>query len=353
MSLCSRYRVAAIVPCRNNEGAVGKVVADLLTVVPGLTVHVYDAGSSDRTVEHARTAGAVVSVEPMGLKRDVVRRAFAEIDADVYVLMDGNGAYDAATVPRLIERLVSENLDHVVGVRDEASALGGLLSPVEVTEQRVLDKLTKFLFGHATGDVLSGCRVLSNRYVKSFSGAPCALPIEAHLTVHTLALRIPSASVPIPYQGPPGADASQARNDRGSRHVLGLIVGLARHERPMVFFGLLALASAAACAAVAAAPTLAHFSTGAEPHAFTLITVGLFMLLATSFLLSGTVLDGVRRWRHENQRLTYMGFSPVSDAADVAQTAVELVVQPTAQPRRTALIDSAEWTARRIDGRTL
>src|SRR3954454_22502144 len=197
MSLAMRYRVAAIVPCHNEEIAVAKVVTDLQAAVPGIIVYVYDNRSSDRTAERAREAGAVVCHEPLRGKGNVVRRAFADIDADIYLLIDGDDTYDAAAAPRLIEQLVNENLDHVVGVRREVEGLAGgtAYRPNHATGNKVLNGIVASIFGDSMCDMLSGYRIFSRRFVKSFPAVSREFEIETELTVHSLALRIPSTTV--------------------------------------------------------------------------------------------------------------------------------------------------------------
>ena len=166
-----RYRIAAIVPCHNEEVAVAKVVRDLRAAVPGITVYVYDNRSTDRTAERARAAGAVVCHEPLKGKGNVVRRAFADIDADIYLLIDGDDTYDAFAAPAMIERLVSENLDQVVGVRRQVEGLdGSAYRPNHELGNRVLNRIVCAIFGDSMGDMLSGYRVFSRRFVQELPG---------------------------------------------------------------------------------------------------------------------------------------------------------------------------------------
>src|SRR3954451_17794801 len=195
MSLASQYRIAAIVPCHNEEAAVAKVVTDLQSAVPGITVYVYDNCSTDRTIEHAMSAGAVVCREPLKGKGNVVRRAFADIDADIYLLIDGDDTYDAAAAPAMIERLVTENLDQVVGVRRGSAYRSG-----HEFGNRLLNRIVCAIFGDTMGDMLSGYRVFSRRFVKSFPAVSREFEIETELTVHSLALRIPSTSVRVGFR---------------------------------------------------------------------------------------------------------------------------------------------------------
>jgi glycosyltransferase involved in cell wall biosynthesis len=200
MSLATQYRIAAIVPCHNEEAAVAKVVTDLHAAVPGMKVYVYDNCSTDRTVERAMSAGAIVCHEPLKGKGNVVRRAFADIDADIYLLIDGDDTYDTAAAPAMIEKLVTENLDHVVGVRREVEGrAGSAYRPAHATGNKVLNQIVCRIFGDSMGDMLSGYRIFSRRFVKSFPAVSREFEIETELTVHALALRIPSATVDVGF----------------------------------------------------------------------------------------------------------------------------------------------------------
>src|SRR6478672_1128401 len=186
MSLASQYRIAAIVPCHNEEAAVAKVVTDLHASVPGITVYVYDNCSTDRTAQRAREAGAVVCREPLKGKGNVVRRAFADIDADIYLLIDGDDTYDAFAAPAMLERLVVENLDQVVGVRRQVEGLASsAYRPNHELGNRVLNRIVCSIFGDSMGDMLSGYRVFSRRFVRSFPAVSREFEIETELTVHS------------------------------------------------------------------------------------------------------------------------------------------------------------------------
>src|SRR6478609_87997 len=241
MSLATQYRIAAIVPCHNEEAAVAKVVADLQASMPGITVYVYDNASTDRTIERAREAGAIVCSEPLKGKGNVVRRAFADIDADIYLIIDGDDTYDAAAAPAMVERLVEENLDQVVGVRREVAGLEeSAYRPAHELGNRVLNRIVAGIFGDSMGDMLSGYRVFSRRYVKSFPAVSREFEIETELTVHSLALRIPTASVEVDFRDRAEGSESKLRTYRDGWRILNVIMTLTRHERPIYFFGLVA-----------------------------------------------------------------------------------------------------------------
>jgi glycosyltransferase involved in cell wall biosynthesis len=324
VSLAEKYRIAAIVPCHNEEAAVAKVVADLRASVPGMTVYVYDNCSTDRTAKRALDAGAVVCSEPLKGKGNVVRRAFADIDADIYLLIDGDDTYDAAAAPMLISKLVHENLDHVLGVRRQVEGRNGsAYRPAHETGNRVLNLMVSAIFGDSMGDMLSGYRVFSRRFVKSFPAVSREFEIETELTVHSLALRIPSASVRVGFRDRAEGSESKLRTYRDGWRILSVILSLTRHERPMYFFGLLSALSAAV-SLLLASPVLVHYvSTGFVPRLPTLFVSAFLLVISCLALTSGLVLDGIRKARHESSRLSYMRHSAVRDAYVQAPASME------------------------------
>jgi len=315
MSLATQYRIAAIVPCHNEEAAVAKVVADLQASVPGMTVYVYDNRSTDRTVERAARAGAVVCSEPLKGKGNVVRRAFADIDADIYLLIDGDDTYDAAAAPRLIEQLVRDNLDHVVGVRREVEDCAGTAyRPAHATGNLVLNRIVAGIFGDSMGDMLSGYRVFSRRFVKSFPAVSREFEIETELTVHSLALRIPSISIPVDFRDRAEGSESKLRTYRDGWRILNKIMSLTRHERPMCFFGFLAGLSGLLATVLGAPVLVQYLQTSMVPRFPTLFVATFLLVISVLGLLGGLVLDGIRKSRHESSRLAYMRHAPVRDA---------------------------------------
>ncbi len=337
MSLATQYRIAAIVPCHNEEAAVAKVVTDLHEAVPGITVHVYDNCSTDRTVERALGAGAVVCREPLKGKGNVVRRAFADIDADIYLLIDGDDTYDAAAAPQMIEQLIEENLDHVVGVRREVEGCrnGTAYRPAHATGNKVLNRIVACIFGDSLGDMLSGYRIFSRRFVKSFPAVSREFEIETELTVHSLALRIPSTTVKVDFRDRAEGSESKLRTYRDGWRILNVIVSLTRHERPMYFFGLLALLSGVVATALGTPVLVTYLRTGMVPQ-FPSLFVGTFLLVLSCLgLMAGLVLDGIRKSRHEASRLSYMRYPAIRDAyvRDPAPRA-RLISKPAATVRQ-------------------
>jgi hypothetical protein len=307
MSLEEQFRIAAIVPCHNEEAAVAKVVTDLRQAVPTMTVYVYDNGSTDRTAECAARAGAIVRSEPLKGKGNVVRRAFADIDADIYLLIDGDDTYDAAAAPAMIQALIHEKVDHVLGVRSEVSGAGGSSAyrPAHAAGNKILNRIVCAIFGDTLGDMLSGYRVFSRRFVKSFPALSRGFEIETELTVHSLALRIPSTSVQVGFRERAAGSESKLRTFTDGRKILNVIVGLARQERPIAFFGVLASLCAAGGIASAAALVDGGQTDGASGVAASALA-GFLVLTGLLMLISGVLVDGIRRARHELSRLAYL-----------------------------------------------
>ena len=235
----SAMRIAVLVPCFNEEAAVATVVADFRIALPSATIYVYDNNSSDRTVAVARAAGAEVRGERRQGKGHVVRRMFADVDADVYVLVDGDATYDAPSAPRMIERLVNDHLDMVVGLRvDQVQAA---YRPGHRTGNRMLTGFLSSVFGQAFKDILSGYRVFSRRFVKSFPVLSDGFEIETELTVHALELAMPVAEIETPYYARPEGSVSKLNTWRDGFRILGTILKLYRSEKPLRFFTVIGL----------------------------------------------------------------------------------------------------------------
>ena len=315
MSVADQYRIAAIVPCHNEEAAIAQVVTDLRTAVPGMTVYVYDNCSTDRTIEVARAAGAVVCVEPDKGKGNVVRRAFADIDADIYLLIDGDDTYDASAAPELINRLIRDNLDHVLGVRREVEVDTGSSAyrPAHQVGNRVLNGIVTRIFGDSMGDMLSGYRVFSRRFVKSFPVISREFEIETELTVHSLALHVPAASVEVDFNDRPEGSESKLRTYRDGWKILRVIMSLTRHERPMTFFGLVAAFAAVVAGCLYAPLAIHYFRAGTVPRFPTLVVATVLLVIVALAVTAGLILDGIRKSRYERSRLAYMRIPAVRD----------------------------------------
>lgn len=298
-------RVAVLIPCLNEEVAIAGVVADFRRVLPEAELHVYDNGSDDRTVEMARAAGARVGREPRKGKGNVVGRMFADIEADVYVLVDGDGTYHADSVPSMLNQLLEEGLDMVTAVRKgEATAA---FRPGHRLGNRLLTSMVGMVFGRQCSDMLSGYRVMSRRFVKTFPALSSGFEVETELTVHALELRMPMAEFTTPYFERSQSSPSKLRTYRDGFRILHTISRLIRDERPLEFFLGLWLSLAIGSLALGWPVVLEFLVTGLVPRLPTaVLSVGL-MLLAFLSLACGLILDVVTKGRLEVRRLAYLG----------------------------------------------
>jgi glycosyltransferase involved in cell wall biosynthesis len=297
-------RVAVLVPCYNEQAAIGRVVRHFRRALPLATVYVYDNNSTDETRAQAAEAGAVVRGETLQGKGNVVRRMFADVEADVYVLVDGDDTYDADSAPAMVERLLAEQLDMVVGCRvteeQEAYRRGHRMG------NRLLTGVVARVFGDRFSDILSGYRVFSRRFVKSFPALTREFEIETELTVHALELAMPIAEVQTPYRSRPAGSASKLRTYRDGLRILMTILTLFKEERPLIFFGLGGLALGLLSLALGY-PVVAEFlRTGLVPRFPTAILATGLMILAFLSFTSGLVLGTVTRGRRELKRLAYL-----------------------------------------------
>ncbi|WP_257309607.1 glycosyltransferase family 2 protein [Geothrix fuzhouensis] len=302
-------RVAVLIPCFNEEAAIARVVANFRAALPGAALHVYDNNSTDRTVEAARSAGALVGFETAQGKGHVVRRMFADIDADVYVMVDGDATYDAASAPTLVDLLLRRQLDMVVGSRvetgTEAYRRGHRFG------NRLLTSAVRLLFGQRFTDILSGYRVFSRRFVKSFPALSRGFEIETELTVHALELAMPVAELATPYGARPEGSASKLRTYADGFRILRLIASLYRNEKPLQFFSVLSTLLALAAIGLSVPIFLTYFRTGLVPRFPTaILTTGMMVISALGFTC-GLILDTVTRGRKELKRMAYLAIPPL------------------------------------------
>jgi glycosyltransferase involved in cell wall biosynthesis len=296
--------IAVLVPCFNEEAAIGKVVSDFRAALPTAVIYVYDNNSTDGTVQVAREAGAEVRDEPRRGKGNVVRRMFQDIEADVYVMVDGDDTYDAGVAPQLIARLVDENLDMVVGRRVEtheaAYRTGHRLG------NAVLTGLVRWLFGAKIVDMLSGYRVFSRRFVKSFPSSSREFEIETELTVHAMQMRMPVAEVDTRYKERPPGGASKLRTFRDGWRILLTITNLMRNERPLMFFSLVGALLGALALALGIPVFLDWLDTGLVPRLPTAILAMGLAVIAVLCVATGLILDLISHVRRETKRLAYL-----------------------------------------------
>jgi len=292
------------VPCFNEAAAIGKVVADFRAALPDATVYVYDNNSTDDTSAVAAAAGAWVCREARRGKGNVVCRMFQDVEADIYVMVDGDDTYDAAIAPRLVAQLVDDNLDMVVGKRiethDAAYRAGHRLG------NRVLTGLVRWLFGAQIDDMLSGYRVFSRRFVKSFPSFSREFEIETELTVHAMQMRMPVAEIGTRYKERPPGSTSKLRTFRDGWRILLAITNLMRNERPLMFFSVVGFAVALAAIILAAPVVLEYLDTGAVRRFPTAILCTGLGVIAVVCMATGMILDLVAHVRREAKRLVYL-----------------------------------------------
>jgi glycosyltransferase involved in cell wall biosynthesis len=309
--------MAVVIPCYNEGGAIGKVVGDFRRALPAADIFVYDNNSVDGSAAEARGAGAQVRCERRQGKGFVVRRMLADVDADLYVMVDGDDTYDAAAAPRLVARLIDDNLDMVNAARVNGGAAA--YRPGHQFGNRLLTGLVRTLFGSEFGDMLSGYRVFSRRFVKSFPQASGGFEIETELTIHALELQMPTAEVPADYRERAAGTASKLRTFSDGLRILLTIGQLLKQERPLKTFSIVG-AVFLLLALVLSAPLLVEYlATGLVPRFPTaILSTGLVMIAFLSFTC-GLILDTVTRGRQEAKRMRYLAIpSVLSRLAEVA-----------------------------------
>ncbi len=302
----SKLRIAVLLPCFNEEAAVARTVAGFRSALPAAKIYVYDNNSSDGTAAAAAAAGAIVRTERMQGKGHVVRRMFADVEADIYVMADGDSTYEAAAAPALVERLLDERLDMVVGARrsevEEAYRRGHRLG------NRVLTGILARLFGRTFSDILSGYRVFSRRFVKSFPALARGFETETEISVHALELAMPVAEIVTAYGARPEGSESKLSTYRDGWRIMSTILRLFRIERPVLFYGSFAAALGALGFVLAVPLAITYAETGLVPRFPTAILVTGLMVVAFLSFAAGLILDTVVRGRREVRRLFYLSF---------------------------------------------
>jgi glycosyltransferase involved in cell wall biosynthesis len=297
-------RTAVLIPCYNEEAAIAKVVADFRSALPEAKIYVYDNNSRDGTIEAARKAGAIVRTEPLQGKGNVVRRMFADVEADIYVLVDGDATYDASFAPKMVALLRKDSLDMVNGAR--VTNIEKAYRPGHRFGNWLLTSMVSWIFGSRFSDMLSGYRVMSRRYVKSFPALSAGFETETELTVHALELRMPIAEVATPYKDRPEGSVSKLSTFKDGFRILWTIIVLVKEERPMQFFSLLALFFAAIATALIVPIVVIFMETGLVPRLPTAVLSMGLMIVAFLSLTCGLILDTVTRGRREMKRMRYL-----------------------------------------------
>ena len=300
----SRFDVAVLVPCYNEGRAIAKVVADFRAALPGATVYVYDNNSRDDTVKVAKGAGAVVRSESHQGKGHVVRRMFNDIEADIYVLVDGDATYDAPSAPAMIGKLIEDRLDMVVAARLDRDAAA--YRPGHRAGNWLLTGFVAHIFGRAFTDILSGYRVFSRRFVKSFPILSGGFEIETELTVHALELELPVGEVTTPYYSRPLGSASKLSTWQDGFRILWTVLKLYRAERPLSLFGAFGIALIIMSVGLAIPLVITYVQEGIVPRLPTAVLSTGLMLLGFLSITCGLILDTVTRGRREAKLIAYL-----------------------------------------------
>jgi glycosyltransferase involved in cell wall biosynthesis len=299
-----RPRIAVLIPCYNEAQAIDRVVRDFAAALPEASIYVYDNNSQDRTREIAAAAGAIVRTETFQGKGNVVRRMFADVEAEVYVLVDGDGTYDAPSARGMVDELLANSLDMINGARMPVAAAA--FRPGHVLGNRMLTGTVALIFGDRLKDMLSGYRVMSRRFVKSFPALAAGFETETELTVHALELRLPIAEVQTPYRDRPAGSQSKLRTFRDGFRILRTILFLVKEERPLQFFSGVAAALVLASLLLGGPVVTEFIRTGLVPRLPTaILATGLMIMAAVSFV-AGLILDTVTVGRREMKRLHYL-----------------------------------------------
>ena len=297
-------RVAVLIPCYNEAVAIAGVVQGFRAALPGAAVFVYDNNSDDGTAALARRAGATVRTETLRGKGNVVRRMFADIDADVYVLVDGDDTYDPATAPDMVRLLLDQQLDMVSGAR--VTAIQAAYRPGHRLGNQLLTGLVQRIFGNRVSDMLSGYRAFSRRFVKSFPALASGFETETEFTIHALELKMPVGEVPTAYKDRPQGSASKLNTYRDGLRILRTIVLLVKDERPLGFFSLAALGLALLGLALGLPVIAAFLDTGLVPRLPSAVLATGLLVLAFLSTAVGLILDSVTRGRKEMKRMAYL-----------------------------------------------
>ena len=299
--------IAVLLPCYNEEAAIGATVAGFRAALPGATVYVYDNNSTDRTSEIAAQAGAVVRMERQQGKGHVVRRMFADIDADVYVMADGDLTYDPKSAPQMVDLLLAEQLDMVVGTRrhEEKEAYRG----GHILGNRLFTGILAGLFGRSFTDIFSGYRIFSRRFVKSFPVLSSGFEIETEMSVHALELRMPVGEVETVYAARPEGSQSKLSTYSDGWRILRTIATLYRVERPSLFYGTIGALLVAIAVVLAIPLGMTYLRTGLVPRLPTAILVTGIIIVAVLCFFAGLILDTVTRGRREVRRLSYLSLA--------------------------------------------
>lgn len=298
------FKIAILIPCFNEQNTIGMVVKEFREALPSAQVYVYDNNSTDDTINAAQQTGAMVKSEKLQGKGNVVRRMFADIEADAYVLVDGDDTYSAKSCVELVDRLVEEDLDMINAARVASSKAA--YRPNHRFGNALLTRIVGAIFGRRFKDVLSGYRVFSRRFVKSFPAISSGFEIETELTVHALELRMPVAEIDTPYKERPAGSVSKLSTYKDGFRILKTILILIKEERPLQFFSVMAALFALLSLVLMAPIFMTYLDTGLVPRFPTAILASSLMILAFLSVVCGLILDTVTKGRREMKRILYL-----------------------------------------------
>jgi hypothetical protein len=323
--------IAVLIPCYNEETSIGEAVRGFKAPLPVATIYVYDNNSRDETVRVARAAGAVIRREPHQGKGNVVRRMFADVDADIYILVDGDDTYDAQSAPAMVLKLLNEQLDMVCGQR--ITEIKAAYRPGHKLGNWLLTGVVQVIFGNYFNDMLTGYRVFSRRFVKSFPALTTGFEIETELTVHALELRMPTAEVPTPYRDRPAGSTSKLRTVHDGIRILATILVLVKEERPFQFFATVFVVLVLISFGLGIPILRTFVDTGLVPRLPTAVLATGIMLLAFLSLVCGLILDTVTRGRREAKRMRYLDIPAAgSRTVQASATVGARTADPTGSP---------------------
>ncbi|MDX7953150.1 glycosyltransferase [Lichenihabitans sp. Uapishka_5] len=299
-----RPRVAVLLPCRNEEASIAAVVADFRRALPDAVIVVYDNASTDRTAAVAAAAGAAVFREVRPGRGHVVRRMFSDVDADIYLMADGDGTYDAASASQLVALVAENGFDMAVGAR--AGIAQDAHRPGHAVGNWIFNRLYRRLFDNGFGNIFSGYRAFSRRFVKSFPALSSGFEIETEMSVHARQLRLAVTELSLPYGKRRDGSASKLRTVRDGVRIFAILLYLLKETRPLLFFGMAALVTALV-AVVFALPLFDTFITsGTIPRLPTAILCAGLGITAALLAVCGTMLDSVARGRAEQKRMLFL-----------------------------------------------
>lgn len=299
-------RIAVTIPCYNEAITIAKVIEDFRTALPTADIYIFDNNSSDNTAQVAREAGAIVRTETRQGKGHVVRRIFADVEADIYIMADGDDTYDASLAPTLVELMQKNHVDMVVGTRAGVTQDAGREG--HAFGNRIFNTLYNKMFGDQFTDIFSGYRVFSRRFVKSFPAVSAGFEIETEMSVHCSQLGIPTLERPTPYGVRPEDSHSKLRTFRDGFRILGMFAMLAKETRPAAFFGAIGLGMALLAMLISVPLVFTYFETGLVPRVPTAILSTGLVIIGSITAVCGLILDSLARARLEAKRAVFLGF---------------------------------------------